>query len=182
MLYVYVDESGDLGFTQKSTKYYVIATAEMSDPLDAERIIKKARKKLKKKEKNISEFKFSRSSEKIRKLILNELSKAPMNFSTIVLDKRMVYEHLRNKKDILNNYLTGFLVESLDCYINESYFRIVIDKFIMQKEKRYELDKYMRMRMGCCDKNIKFQKYERQIEDYYKLIKPKLRLELKKWF
>ncbi|MCQ4153547.1 MAG: DUF3800 domain-containing protein [Archaeoglobi archaeon] len=41
MLYVYIDESGDLGFTEKSSRYYVIATAEVPNPLIAERIIKK---------------------------------------------------------------------------------------------------------------------------------------------
>ena len=27
-----------------------------------------------------------------------------------------------------------------------------------------------------------FQKYERQIDDYYSIVRPKIRLELRKWF
>jgi len=184
MLYVYVDESGDLGFTERSSRYYVIATAEVSNPLIAERIIKKVRKKLKKKERNIPEFKFSSSSEKIRNLILKEAVEAEMNFSAIVLEKRMVYQRLRDKKDILHNYLTGFLIESLSYYEDEGDFRIIVDKFIMQKEKRDEFNSYMQMRISNFGKRLEifhesseqhagiqiadfvagavFQKYERQ--------------------
>ena len=204
MLYVYVDESGDLGFTERSSRYYVIATAEVSNPLIAERIIKKVRKKLKKKERNIPEFKFSSSSEKIRNSILKEAVEAEMNFSAIVLEKRMVYQRLRDKKDILHNYLTGFLIESLSYYEDESDFRIIVDKFIMQKEKRDEFNSYMQMRISNFGKRLEifhesseqhagiqiadfvagavFQKYERQKESYYSIILPKMRLELRKWF
>jgi hypothetical protein len=206
MLYVYVDESGDLGFTEKSSRYYVIATAEVSNPLIAERVIKRVRKKLKKKEKSISEFKFSRSDEKIRNFVLKEAVKAEMNFSAIVLDKKMVYQYLKDKKDVLHNYLTGFLAESLSYYEDETDFRIVVDKFIMRKEKRDEFNSYLHRRLqNFCKAKIfevihesseqhaglqiadfvagaVFQKYERQKEDYYSIIRPKMRLELRKWF
>lgn len=206
MLYVYVDESGDLGFTEKSSRYYVIATAEVHNPLIADRIIKRVRKKLKKKEKNIPEFKFSGSSEKIRNLIFKEILDTEMKFSTIVLEKKMVYDYLRNKKQVLHNYLTGFLVESLSYYEDENDFRIIVDKFIMQKERRDEFDNYLRLRMSnrSRTKNLEvfhenseqhaglqiadfiagavFQKYERQIEKYYNVIRPKIRLELRMWF
>ncbi len=49
MLYVFIDESGDLGFTEKSTKYYVIACIETRNLLGLSRVIKKVRKTLGKK-------------------------------------------------------------------------------------------------------------------------------------
>ncbi len=52
MLYVFIDESGDLGFAKKSTKYYVIASVETRDLVVPSRIIKRVRKTLGKKEEN----------------------------------------------------------------------------------------------------------------------------------
>lgn len=73
MVYVFVDESGDLGFTSKSTKYYVIACVEVFDLLELARATKKARKTLSKKKKNIPELKFSESEHKIRRRFLEKL-------------------------------------------------------------------------------------------------------------
>jgi len=41
--YIYIDESGDLGFTEKSTKYYVIAAVETKNPQQFSRMFKKIR-------------------------------------------------------------------------------------------------------------------------------------------
>jgi hypothetical protein len=139
-------------------------------------------------------------------LVLKEAVEAEINLSTIVLENGMVYQRLRGKKDILHNYLTGFLAESLSYYEDERDFRIIVDKFIMRKEKRDEFNVYLHKRLQnfCKAKNFEvihesseqhaglqiadfvagavFQKYERQKEGYYSIIRPKMRLELRKWF
>lgn len=210
MLYVFIDESGDLGFTRKSTKYYVIASVETNDLLQINRVPKKVRKTLKKGKKNIPEFKFTRSSDLIRRRFLERLVKADVTFSAIVLQKRTVYDYLRDKKEKIHNYLAGFIAESLSYeYGYETEFEIVVDKFIMSREKRSEFDWYLTHRFlnsyqskGLPKINIIhadsqehpglqaadfiagsiFQYYEKGNPKYYEIIKPKLRVELKKWF
>ncbi len=56
MLHIFIDESGDLGFTDKSSKYYILASVEVKHPCTEEvrntinkRVFKKIRRKLKKK-------------------------------------------------------------------------------------------------------------------------------------
>jgi len=210
MLYVFIDESGDLGFTKNSTKYYVIATVEARDLLELSRVAKRVRKTIGKKKKNIPELKFSKSDDVIRRRFFDKLVKENITFSAIVLHKRMVYNYLRNKKEKLHNYLAGLLAESL-CYeySNEREFSLIIDKFIMNTEKRLEFDVYLGHRLSNSYTGVNipkieithedskvypglqavdfvagsvFQYYERGNNEFYEKVKPKLRVELRKWF
>lgn len=210
MLYVFIDESGDLGFTENSTKYYIIASVETRNLLGLDRVIKKVRKTLGKKKKNIPEFKFARSDDVIRERFLKRAVEEDLLFSAIVLQKQMVYDYLRDKKDKLHNYLAGFIAESLSYeYSNEKEFKIIVDKFIMSKEKRNEFNWYLKYRLlnsyGQSNPpkieithedsqqhpglqiadfvaGAVFQYYERGRDEFYEIVKPKLRLELRKWF
>ncbi len=122
----------------------------------------------------------------------------------------MVYGYLRNKRDKLHNYLTGFIAESLNYeYSNEKEFKIIVDKFIMSEEKRKEFNWYLKHRLlnsyGRSNPpkieivhedsqqhsglqvadfvaGAVFQYYERGKREFYEIVKPKLRLELRKWF
>ena len=117
---------------------------------------------------------------------------------------------MRDKKEKLHNYLAGFLAESLSYdYAKERRFKIIVDKFIMSKEKRLEFDWYLKNRLFNSHRGSNlprievlhedsqqhpglqaadfvagsiFQYYERGISEFYEMIKPKLRLELNKWF
>lgn len=210
MLYVFVDESGDLGFTKKSTSYYITASVETRNLLGLSRIIKKVRKTLGKRKKNIPEFKFAKSDEVVRERLLKRAVKEELLFSAVILQKQMVYNYLRDRKDKLYNYLAGFIAESLSNeYDNESEFIIIVDKFIMREEKRREFDEYLKYRLLNSYKHSTkpkieiihgdsqqypglqvadfiagaiFQYYEHGKHKFYEIIKPKLRLELRKWF
>jgi len=58
-VYIYLDESGDLGFSSRSSKYFVIAALLTKDRLQIEKCITKVRKeRLPKKYKKISELKY----------------------------------------------------------------------------------------------------------------------------
>ncbi len=196
----------------KSTSYYIIASVETRNTLIPSKIIKKVRKTLGKRKKNIPEFKFARSDDIIRERLLKRAVEEDLLFSAVVLKKKkkMVYDHLRDKKDKLHNYLAGFIAESLsNDYDNENEFEIIVDKFIMREEKRREFDKYLKSRLlknyrHPVEPKIKiihgdsrqypglqvadfvagaiFQYYERGNHKFYEIIEPKLRLELKKWF
>jgi len=210
MLYVFIDESGDLGFTERSTKYYVIASVETRNLLNLSRVIKQVRKTLRKKQRNIPEFKFARSDDVIRKRLLKKAVEEDLAFSVIVLQKYTVYPYLRDKKDKLHNYLAGFIAESLSYEYDEDELIVVVDKFIMSEEKRREFNWYLEYRLhngvqGLSDipkitivhensqqhpglqvadfvAGAVFKYYEHGISEYYEIIKPKLRLELRKWF
>ncbi len=201
-----MDESGDLSFARKASNYYIIACVEVFDYLELARATKKTRKTLSKKKKNIPELKFSESEDKIRRRFLDKILKTDAMFSTIVLRKKTVYNHLRERREKLHNYLAGFLAESLTYeYGDEPEFSIIVDKF-MNYTQIEEFNWYLRAKMSWLTTSPKieirhedsqlypglqaadfvagsvFQYYERGITNYYNKIQPKLRTELRKWF
>ncbi len=113
-IHIYLDESGDLGFSPKSSKFFVVAAILSKDRLRIEKCITKVRKeRLPSKYKKISELKYHNSDNIIRRRILQCITKADMGIAYAVLRKRQVYEKLRNKPNILYNFLCGSLIGNI---------------------------------------------------------------------
>jgi len=104
MFSVFIDESGDFGFKNKkgTSKFFIIGAAIIKEQFVPEirRIIKKIRNKLgKNKKKKLQEIKFSNSSHKVKKLVINNLIKHELGYYFIIIDKSKIYEDskLKNK-------------------------------------------------------------------------------------
>ncbi len=69
MKYIFLDESGDLGFTPKSSKYFIVACICVDEEKIVNRCIKTVRKGLSKKYKK-TELKFSNSSKTTKRRVL----------------------------------------------------------------------------------------------------------------
>jgi len=111
---IYIDESGDLGFTERSSPYFVIAALIVHDPLAIRRCFAKVRRnKLKKKYRELPEFKFNNSGPEIKKRILSCIASADVDIAYCVLRKEQVYLHLRSNHQIVYNYLTGSLISHI---------------------------------------------------------------------
>ena len=111
---IYIDESGDLGFTEKASPYFVIAALIVHEPLAIRRCFAKIRRnKLRKKYRELPEFKFNNSSPEIKKRILACIASADVDIAYCVLRKEQVYPHLRSNHQIVYNYLTGSLISHI---------------------------------------------------------------------
>ena len=204
-IYIFIDESGDLGFTEKSTKYYVIASVETRDPRQFSRMFKKVRRSMGKKKKDIKEFKFSKTNVNTKIKILRNIAELDIEFSAVVLKKETVYPHLQEKKQILHNYLTGFIVELIP-FMGSRDFEIIVDKFLSKGADRENFDSYLQKHVGYeCQKyglipprsmvirhesshacaglqvadfiaGALFTKYERNDSKFYEIIEPKKRI------
>lgn len=133
MVYVFVDESGDLGFTTRASKYYVIACVATEDLSEVGGVFKKVRRTIKKRD--IPEFKFTKTNVKTRKLILKKLAKSDISISGVVLRKTTVYPHLRIEKQLLRNHITSFIAETLPLSYRRKII-VLIDKFLTRKYER----------------------------------------------
>ena len=145
MYYAFIDESGDIGFSNRSTRYYIVACLETKRPGELSAAFKRARKKLHRKKRNIPEFKFSQSSHKVRCVVIEELLKKEWKFSAVVLDKNTVYDYLRDQKQIIHNYITGFIVEVLP--LNHDKLILVVDKSF-RREAISEFNKYVKEKIN----------------------------------
>ena len=202
-MYIYIDESGDLGFKKKgASKYFMITLLITKDPKKVKRVIKKCRQRiLKKKHKKFPELKASKSSPLIRKYILKELAKLDLSVLTIILNKSQVYDYLKTKREKLYNYIAGLILA--EAQLEPSYENVVIDKRVKKKAVRRDFDTYIqdkidkkrllpikRLRISHFNSQKRealqamdfvswaiFRKYEHKDTIYYDFIKEKISTE-----
>jgi len=111
-VYVYLDESGDLGFGQGGTKYFTIAFVIVEGPIPFRRCVKRV--KIKYCIARDVELKGSTTSEAIKKDLLNKFLKLDIEVHAITVKKRNVEAKLRRDTNILYNYMVGLsLVERI---------------------------------------------------------------------
>ena len=67
MAYIFLDESGDLGFGKRSSKWFLFTIAIINEQRSLERIIKKVWRHLKKKHKRLGELHASQEKDATRK-------------------------------------------------------------------------------------------------------------------
>ncbi|HME52561.1 MAG TPA: DUF3800 domain-containing protein [Candidatus Lokiarchaeia archaeon] len=90
MQYIFVDESGDLGFTKKSSRFFVMAALITFDKNQLVHIIKNMRRRFFKKElSSIFEIKANHSSESMKRHMINKLNTlSDARALFLILDKR----------------------------------------------------------------------------------------------
>mgnify|MGYP001566084778 CR=1 FL=1 len=201
MSYIFLDESGDLGFdsSKNNSKYFVITALFISDKKPLERLVKKIHSGLRKKIKAIGGGVLHSVKEKpvTRKRLLIKLMNLSLNIMTIYIDKSRVYTDLENEKHILYNYITNILVDRIfskklvdknkniilvaskretNKFLNlnfEDYIRSVI-------KNNHKLDIDVQIKTPSEEKSLQavdfiswsiFRKYESSDLEYYKIIK-----------
>jgi predicted kinase len=117
MAFIFLDESGDLGFNpkKKSSKYFVITILATSNKKPIEKIVKKIHSTLKKKVRKLSGGILHAYKEKpaTRKRMLKLISKKDCTVMSIYLNKSKVYTHLQEEKHVLYNYVTNILLDRI---------------------------------------------------------------------
>ncbi len=143
MKYLFLDKSGELGFRQESSKYFVITllSCDEGELYALRRIIKKVREKIiKKKLKKYPELKGHNSTDKIRKEVLERFIKTNSEIFAIILEKSKVYEYLKNKKDKLYDYLSNMIIN--ECSFDTSSVCLIVDKSKSTRSLREDFDNY----------------------------------------
>jgi hypothetical protein len=205
-MFIFIDESGDLGFSAKSSSFFLVTAITAQEPKIFQRIFKKARNKLKKKLADIPEFKFCKTDHALRLFILNELSKTGLSAYVYFIDKKKTKDHLKKTQHVLYNYITGRLIEHVLMHegLGKGKIHIVIDKSLYNSA-RESFDHYVtyirtpaKLSDSICISHKKsdeeaglqavdflcgaiFHKLEFKKENYYQIIKDKIKAENKMW-
>ena len=104
-MYVYLDESGDLGFEPRSTRYFTIAFVVIEDPIPLMRCVKAV--KIKHYIPKRVELKGCTAREVIKRDLLLGLLKLDIEIHAITVKKENVEPKLRRDTNILYNYMVG---------------------------------------------------------------------------
>lgn len=126
-VFVYIDESGDLGLN--GSKYMVLAALIVKDYAPLDRIIKNMRRnKFRKELRKAMEIKANKSSKEVIKYLLEKLNGVEgARVCYIVLEKKKLFSgYLKDDKHKLYNYVAGKLARNLE--IGDAAAEIRIDK------------------------------------------------------
>jgi len=114
LAYIFLDESGDLGFKKTSSKWMVFAIALIGNKRLLEKVIVTVRKELKKKHKKLNELHANRADYVTRKRMFNQLAHVPgLQVLCVMLNKSKVHIDFENQKNYLYTYAVNILLENL---------------------------------------------------------------------
>lgn len=103
MSYIYIDESGDLGTKQGSSKYFIIAAIKVKDSKKLDKVIKKSWRSFKKKMLSSAEIKGGNLPPDLKIKILKKLDNIDYETFIIVFDK-------------INRYKIGYEYDNKEVY------------------------------------------------------------------
>lgn len=201
MAYIFLDESGDLGFKKTSSKWFLFTIAIVPNGRSLERVVKKIWKPLKRKHKKLGELHASHEKSITKKRVLKELSEVDdLKVLCVILNKQKVYVDLQNQKNYLYNYTANILLDRLhtkEILPSKEPIHLFIDrkdtkKCLRENFIRYLTDSMTKRRDGVFkvelhasheNKSLQavdfiswaiFRKYEQGDYEYYEIIKNKI--------
>lgn len=201
MSHIFIDESGDLGFSKRSSRWFILTMVLTNNHRKIEKCVKRVHKGLKKKYKKVSELHAYHSDYLTKKRILRFLSEVDdLQIHCIILNKKKVYVDLQNQKNHLYNYTANILLDRLhkkQNFKNKDKVLIYIDqretnKFLKKNFENYLTKSLVKKGNSKFEIKIKpshtekclqavdfiswamFRKYEQGDYEYYEIIKNKI--------
>jgi len=145
-MYVYLDESGDLGFRQGGTKYFTIAFVIVENPVPFRRCVKKV--KMRHHIPHGVELKGNTTRLPIKEDLLTRFAKLDIEVRAITVRKRNVEPKLRKDTNILYNYMVGLsLVKRILDEPKGAKVVINVDRRIIAITSGFNFNEYVRYKI-----------------------------------
>ena len=204
-LAVYVDESGDLGTSEKATRFFVMCALVTHEPKKIHRVMKRVRERvLRKPFRRVPELKFTASSHRIRMSLLEMISQLDVEIWYVCLKKRAIYFANEQGHNRIYNDLAGILLEhilatearNVDITIDRSLSKANRERFDSELRERvtrltikmrklpiYISLKHVNSQEEPCIQAVDFvcgavfNRHERGDSRYYDLIKARITME-----
>lgn len=188
---VVIDESGDLGFTKDSSEIFLIAYVITNEPdrlrIEIKRLLKRINSKRNKSK--LSEFKFSKDSDKIKERFFRHIKDLDFDIGYVAVDKEYVkrdkpLDPLELYRDLLIDYVRKNVLVYNPCKIililDKLYNKGMIDIFDnsllytiihedSKKEKVIQLADYIA--------GAAFSKIIHKDDRYYNMIKERIKFK-----
>lgn len=138
MLYLYLDESGDLGFdfvNKKPSKYFVVTILVVKGHDANRRLINGVKKTLKRKlnpknkrKRIVPELKGTKTTIEVKEYFYRQVKDLELGVYTIILNKRRVYPALIKQKSRVYNFIARAVLDQIPFGDAELKVELTIDK------------------------------------------------------
>jgi len=149
MLYLFLDESGDLGFDfahKKPSRYFVICILTVKGQKNRKLLKTSIRRTLKNKlnfrRRYITELKASSSVVEIKEYVYHHAQKAEFSIYALILNKKKSYVYLEADKNHVYNYITRLLLDCVPVEDATTKVELIVDRSKSKREIA-EFNKYI---------------------------------------
>ncbi len=125
---VFLDESGDLGFSSRSSKHLVVIALATEEPYRLSRIVRRARRKVSMSREAGPEFKFNRSGEQLRRFFLEGICESGSSIVWGAASKSGAVRRSITDKTSFWQYVTVRTVSALAGTVHSRSMRLTIDR------------------------------------------------------
>src|SRR3989338_5188 len=146
-MYIFIDESGDLGFdfkkSGKPSDFFLVGALKIPEEKHLNRIIKKHRKRLRKRKEEKREIKFSNTSPENKRRILHDISKLDVELFIVYIDKHNSYDYIKNDPVRMYSYLLKILAEKCFSMPLDEDVNVIFDRSL-SKAQQETIELYLR--------------------------------------
>lgn len=135
MWFLYLDESGDLGFdfvTKKPSRFFTIAVLVIKGQANNRALINAVKhtikRKLWKKLSGAYELKGSKSSIEIKQYFYDRIAQIDFKIYALTLNKKRVYKELLSNKERIYNYIARLVIDQIDLNDADPRVMLILDK------------------------------------------------------
>src|SRR3990172_2144087 len=141
MWYLYLDESGDLGFdfvNKKPSKFFTVTILAIRGPANNRLLIKAVKKtlarKLNRRKSVVSELKGARTVFEIKMYFYGQIEELKFGVYSLTLNKKRVFERLTINKERVYNYISRLVLDKIPIEKAQEQVILILDKSKSPKE------------------------------------------------
>ena len=156
MWYLYLDESGDLGFdfvNKKPSKFFTITILVIKGNVENRLLFKAVKKTLRrrlnprgKRKRIVAELKGTKTTLEIKKYFYEQVKSLNFNIYAIALNKRRLYEYLIKNKSRVYNFIARNVLDQISFKEAKIKVELIIDKS-KSKPEIVEFNSYIRRQL-----------------------------------
>jgi hypothetical protein len=204
--YLYLDESGDLGFDffgKKPSNFFTVSILALREENNNRALISAVKKTIRRKlpRRPSVELKGSHTSIAVKRYFYSLVRSVPFGLYALTLNKRRVYENLAQKKDRVYNFVARQVLDHVPIEKASTRVLLVIDRSKSRRDIGEFNDYIIRQLKGRIDPKVPldiyhhrsqenlglqaadlfswgiFRKYERKDLEWYAVFKDKVRYD-----
>jgi len=137
---LYIDESGDLGFSPSSSRHFVIVALASSEPNELRRMMRRVQRRRYPRIADPMEFKFGSSPERVRRLVCAGIARSETMIAWGAAIKSNIPASLRPDKKRFYLSICGRTLSELTRSIHARSIHVVLDKWSNSRSIRRSLD------------------------------------------